>query len=332
LKSDARDQGLAVLKSLKVLFWILVATASGNAMAQAITFPSSIRVVVPFAVGGGADAFARAVAAQLGKRLGVTVYVENRAGAGSLIGSASVAKSPADGSTLLFSSSSVVTAVATSKKPTFDFENDLVPVAIVCDSPLLVGVSATSAIKTPADLVTIARANPDTVTYGSSGVGGLSHLTGALLEDAAKIHMLHIPYKGSTPALLDVAAGAVDMTFGSYSALAAQLASGRVVAIAVTTLEPSPSFPGLPTMATVVPGYSASVWYGLFAPAKTPPGMVRRLNAEIVEIAKSPELRPLIKSEGASLVSSPPQELSRRMRVEYATWKKLATEKHLVAE
>ncbi len=321
-----------MLRSLKVLLSILVATAGQAAMAQAVTFPSTIRMIVPFAAGGGADVFARAVATQLGQRLGVTVYVENRVGAGSLVGSTAVAKAPADGSTLLFSSSSVITAAATSKKPTFDFETELVPVAVVCDSPLLVGVSAASGIKSPADLVAMARAKPEKLTFGSSGVGGLSHLAAALLEDAAKIHMRHIPYKGSTPALLDVAAGTIDMTFGSYSALASQLQTGRVIAIAVTTPQPSPAFPGLPTLASVAPGYNVGIWYGLLAPAKTPPAMVQRLNAEIIEIAKSPELAPLIKSEGASLVSSGPDELSRRMRAEYATWKKLATDKHLMVE
>ncbi len=321
-----------MLKSLLTIFAMLCAFAVTPAAAQQPAWPGTVRLIVPFAAGGGTDAFARAIAAQLGPRLGVTVIVENRAGAGSLIGSAAVAKGPADGSQLLFTSSSLVTATATSRNAQFDVLRDLVPVAFAVDAPLLVALSAKSGIRSPSELVAAARARPDELTFASAGIGSLTQLAEELLLDAAKIRMRHIPYKGTAPALLDVATGTVDLTIGSYSALVAQFQSGRVIPIAVTTLAASAAFPNLPTMASSAPGYNVSIWYGMFAPAGLPAPMVQRLHREIVDIARSAELKPMMKDEGGAVVEAGPEELSRRVRDEYALWKKLATEKQLVID
>ena len=321
-----------MLKSLLTIFAMLCAFAVTPAAAQQPAWPGTVRLIVPYAAGGGTDAFARAIAAQLGPRLGVTVIVENRAGAGSLIGSAAVAKGPADGSQLLFTSSSLVTATATSRNAQFDVLRDLVPVAFAVDAPLLVALSAKSGIRSPSELVAAARARPDELTFASAGIGSLTQLAEELLLDAAKIRMRHIPYKGTAPALLDVATGTVDLTIGSYSALVAQVQSGRVIPIAVTTLAASAAFPNLPTMASSAPGYNVSIWYGMFAPAGLPAPMVQRLHREIVDIARSAELKPMMKDEGGAVVEAGPEELSRRVRDEYALWKKLATEKQLVID
>lgn len=325
-------RGRPVPRSLLMFLATLCLFAATTAIAQQPAWPGTVRLIVPFAAGGGTDAFARAIAAQLGPRLGVNVIVENRAGAGSLIGSAAVAKGPADGSQLLFTSSSLVTATATSRNAQFDVQKDLVPVAFAVEAPLLVALSAKSGIRSPADLVAAARARPDELTYASAGVGSLTQLAEELLLDAARIKMRHIPYKGSAPALIDVAAGTVDMTIGSYSALVSQFQSGRVIPIAVTTLAASPAFPNLPTMASSAPGYNVGIWYGLFAPAGLPAPMIRRLHREIVDIAKSAELKPMMKDEGGAAVEAEPEELARRVRDEYAMWKKLAAEKQLVTD
>ena len=206
------------------------------------------------------------------------------------------------------------------------------PVAFAVDAPLLVALSAKSGIRSPSELVAAARARPDELTFASAGIGSLTQLAEELLLDAAKIRMRHIPYKGTAPALLDVATGTVDLTIGSYSALVAQFQSGRVIPIAVTTLAASAAFPNLPTMASSAPGYNVSIWYGMFAPAGLPAPMVQRLHREIVDIARSAELKPMMKDEGGAVVEAGPEELSRRVRDEYALWKKLATEKQLVID
>jgi len=291
-----------------------------------------VRLVVPFSAGAGTDVLARAVAAQLGPRLGTNVIVENRVGASGLIGSSALAKAPRDGSTLLFTSSSLITTAATAKSMTFDVIADLVPVAIVADGPMLVGMSLKSGIRTPAELVATARMKPGALTSSSGGVGTAGHMAAELLNDSAKIHMLHIPYKGAAPALVDVAAGEVDMLIASYSTLAPQIKSGRVIPIAVTSPYPSPTYPGIQTMASAAPGYRSGIWYGMFAPSGLHASLIQRLNREVNEIANTPEVRALTQGDGAVPMVMTPEEHGRRIVEEYATWKRLAVEKNIVAE
>lgn len=318
-------------------FMALVSTltllaAAPNVLAQQTPFPPTVRMIVPFAPGAGTDAMARAVAAQLGPRIGSTVIIDNRGGASGQIGTASVAKGPKDGSILLFTSSSVITTAATARGLPYDLMTDLVPLSIVADGPMLVGVSAKSGIKTPAELIAAARAKPDGLMSSSGGVGSVGHLAAELLNEAGKIQMRHIPYKGAAPALVDLAAGTVDMLIASYSTLASQIKSGRVLPIAVTSQQPSATYPGVPPMATAAPGYNVGIWYGAFGPSGLPADMVQRLNREMNEIAKSPELRKLTEADGALPLSAGPEELSRRVRDDYAMWKRLATQKNIVVE
>ncbi|WP_309969298.1 tripartite tricarboxylate transporter substrate-binding protein [Variovorax guangxiensis] len=305
---------------------------SHAALAQRPDVPPLIKVVVPFAAGGGSDVIARAVSKQLAQRLGTSVIVENRPGGGGVVGATVVAKAPKDGSVLLFHSTSLVTGIATSKKPPFDVTTDLLPVAIVSEGPMLIGVSASSGFKTPQDLVNAARANPQAVTYGSPGIGSIGHLGVELLVDAANVQLRHIPYAGTAPALIDVAAGRVDMTIGSYSALVSQLSSGRVIPIAVTSAKPNPSYPDLPPMASAAPGYNANIWYALFAPAGVPKALMQRLNREASEAARSGEVQALLKPDGGAPVSGTLDELAQRVREDFAIWKRLATEKHITVE
>jgi tripartite-type tricarboxylate transporter receptor subunit TctC len=302
------------------------------AFAQPVTFPSNVRLVVPFAAGAGTDVLARAVAAQLGPRLGANVIVDNRVGASGLIGSGAVAKGPRDGSMLLFTSSSLTTTAATAKIISFDMNADLVPVAIVADGPMLVAVSSKSGIKTPAELVAAARAKPGGMTSSSGGIGTVGHMAAELLNDSAKIQMLHIPYKGAAPALMDLAAGTVDLLIASYSTLASQIKSGRVIPIAVTSLQASAAYPGMPTMASAAPGYNTGIWYGMFAPAGLPAPMLQRLNREVNEIANTLEIRAITQGDGALPLAMTPEELSRRVHDDYAIWKRLAAEKNIVTE
>ena len=324
-------QSLATLFSTVALLG-LVPIAAAQPAAPSPTRPSVVRIVVPFTPGASTDLIARAVAAQLGPRLAANVIVENRPGASGLIGAGAVAKGPRDGSMLLVSSSSLVTTAATKPNMPFDVIAELMPIAMLGEGPMVVAVASSTAIKSPADLVAAARAKPDTVTHGSGGIGTIAHMAVELFNDAAKVQMRHIPYKGAAPALADLSAGTIDMMTASYTTLAPGIRSGRARLIGVTSSEPNPTYPGLPTMATVAPGFEASLWVAVFAPAGTPVAVAQRLNREINEIAKEKALRDYMQADGASPRELTLEELAPRVRETYLTWKKLAAAKNIVAD
>lgn len=301
-------------------------------LAQNAPIPPLIRVVVPFSPGAGTDVLARAVAAQLGARLGTSVIVENRAGAAGMLGAADVAKGQRNGSVLLFHNSSLVTSAAASRKLPFDVLRDLVPVAMVADATLLVGVSAQAGVRTPEQLVAAARAKPGGITAGSPGVGTVTHMATELLASTARIDIRHVPYKGAAPALVDVAAGMIDMLIGTYSSLAPQIKSGRVTPIGVTSAQPNPAYPGLPSMGSIAPGYTVGAWFAMFAPAGTPAELVHRLNQEINAISMSGEVRELVQADGATPVALSPEAVAHRVRQDHAMWTRLAREKQIVLE
>lgn len=303
-----------------------------HALAQPPAVPPVVRMVVPFAAGASTDVIARAVAYQLGPRLGTTVVVENRPGGSGMIGASAVARSPNDGSSLLFVSVSLLSAAATMKAAPVDVLHDLVPVSILAEGPLVIAVSSKSDIKTPADLIAAARAKPNELTHGSGGVGTIAHLAGELLNETAKIQIRHIPYKGASPAVTDMIGGRIDAMFAVKTTFASQVDAGRARLIAVTSLRPSPAFPGLPTVASVVPGYEVNLWTAVFAPAGTSAALVQRLNHEINEIAKSKQIRELMQSDGALPLALTPAEASARVESAYATWKRLAVAKKIVLE
>lgn len=249
-----------------------------------------------------------------------------------MIGASAVARSPNDGSSLLFVSVSLLSAAATMKAAPVDVLHDLVPVSILAEGPLVIAVSSKSDIKTPADLIAAARAKPNELTHGSGGVGTIAHLAGELLNETAKIQIRHIPYKGASPAVTDMIGGRIDAMFAVKTTFASQVDAGRARLIAVTSLRPSPAFPGLPTVASVVPGYEVNLWTAVFAPAGTSAALVQRLNHEINEIAKSKQIRELMQSDGALPLALTPAEASARVESAYATWKRLAVAKKIVLE
>jgi len=291
--------------------------------------PALVRLVVPFPPGGSNDVIARAMAPQLAKRLGTNVIVENKGGAAGVIGSDAVAKAPADGSYLLLTSSTFLTTAATQAKLPYDPIAAFVPVAMVAEGPLLVAVPAEKPIKTPAELVAAARARPGALNYGTAGVGSLAHLATELLNGAANIQMTHVPYKGAGPALIDLAAGQIDVMISNYSSLVPQMKSGKVRAIAVTSPKPSPAFPDLPPLWAAVPGYAIDIWVTVFAPAGTPAPLVERLNKEINEISASPELRTFLDPDGALPVALTPAAITARLKQELAQLKKIAAERKI---
>jgi tripartite-type tricarboxylate transporter receptor subunit TctC len=294
--------------------------------------PPLIKIVVPFTTGGSTDVLARSVARDLAPRLGTTVIVENRPGAGSLIGADAVAKAPKDGSVLLFTTASTITAAATTRHVPFDVNADLQPIALLGEGAMVVAVSTQTGFKNPSDLVAAARAKPDALTYASSGVGTIAHLTAELINDAAKIQTRHIPYKGTSQAMTDLATGTVDFTVATYTSLIAQIQGGRVRVIGVTTSQPNPSFPGVLPMASAVPGFNVSTWVAMFAPAGAPPALVQRLNREINEVAKNKVVVDQLASDGMSHQSISPQELASKVRDTYTLWKGVATAKKIVVD
>jgi tripartite-type tricarboxylate transporter receptor subunit TctC len=320
-----------MIKRLSTLLtsFALLATASA---VQAQQFPPIVKMVVPFAAGASTDVAARAIAQQLGTRLGVSVIVENRAGASGMIGSAFVARGPKDGSQLLFTSTSTITTAATTRNAPIDVTADIVPVALVYEAPLIAVVPTNSPIKTPQDLVAAARAKPDQLVHGSAGVGTIAHLMAELFNDTAKVQLRHIPYKGASAAIPDLLTGTLDLMFAVNSTFGGNIKSGSMRIIGVGSEKPHPSFPGVPTLNTVAPGFAVSLWTGVFVPAGTPPAIIQRLNQEINEIAKSKDLKELLLSDGATPLALTPAEASSKVRDSYAMWKRVATSRNVILD
>jgi tripartite-type tricarboxylate transporter receptor subunit TctC len=312
---------------IRVFFFLGAVLASFAALAQEI--PPLLRIVVPFPPGGSNDVIARAIAPQLAKRLGNNVIVENKGGAAGVIGSDAVAKAPRDGSHLLLTSSTFVTTAATQAKLPYDPIAAFVPVAMVAEGPLLVAVPASMPIKSSAELLAAARAKPGALNYGTAGVGSVAHLATELLNGAAKVQMTHVPYKGAANALLDLAAGQINLMISNYSSIVPQIRAGKVRPIAVTSAKPSPAFPDLPPLAQAVPGYAIEIWVTVFAPAGTPMPLVERLNREINQISASPELRTFLDPDGAQPVALSPAALAARIKGDLAQLKRIAAERKI---
>ena len=294
--------------------------------------PKLIRIVVPFAPGGSNDVIARALAVPLGKRLDIPVIVENKPGAAGVVGADFVAKAPRDGSVLLLTSSSFLTAAATQTQLPYDPIAAFTPVAMVGRGPMLLVVSATTPYKTPADVVAAARAKPGVLNYGTAGVGSIAHLSTELLDDSAKIQMTHVPYKGASLAAVDLASGQIQVMVSNYSTIAPLMKAGKIKALAITSNKPHAAFPDLPPLASVAPGFNVDIWVGVFAPAGTPAAIVDRLNREINAIAASPDLAPVLEPDGTLPEAISSAVFAGRIKDELAQWKQIATEHKIVAE
>lgn len=306
--------------------------AAALASAQEPEIPKLMRIVVPFSPGGSNDQIARAIAPALAKRLGTSVIVENKPGAGGVIGSDAVAKATPDGSMLLLSSSSFLTAAATQPRTPFDPVASFAPVSMIAEGPLLLAVSATSPHRSTQSLLAAARDKPGTVSYASSGVGSVAQLATELLAADAQLQLLHVPYKGAANALLDLVAGQVAFMLSNYSSLAPQIKAGKVRPLAVTSPEKSDIFPDLPPLSASVPGFAIEIWVGVLAPAGTPQALVQRLNRELNEISLSPDVRTLLDPDGARPATMAPADYAKRIETDFARWKRIATERSIVIE
>jgi tripartite-type tricarboxylate transporter receptor subunit TctC len=292
--------------------------------SQALYPERALRIVVPFAPGGGTDVVARTLAQEMARDLGVSVIIENKPGAGTIIGTQAVAVSAADGYTLLMATFSHAVNSSLSPNLPYDPHRDFAPVAMIARSFNIVVVNPKSAIQSIADLIAAAGANPDKLTFGTFGVGTSAHLAGELFKDLAKVNLTAVPYKGAAPAITDLIGGQIDVMFTTVASAASLVESGQLRAIAVTSAERSPAFPRLPTVAEAgVPGYSAESWYGLFAPAGTSAAIIERLNQSAAAAVQSDGFRKLGANEGLVLIARPPEELDRYVRSEEQRWRRV---------
>jgi tripartite-type tricarboxylate transporter receptor subunit TctC len=302
--------------------WPLAGLSSSDAMAL---YPERIiRLVVPFAPGGGTDVVARTLAQDMGKDLGVTILIENKPGAGTIIGTQSVATSRPDGYTLLMGTFSHAVNPSLNTKLPYDPHRDFAAVALVARSFNVVVVNPKSPIRSIADLIAAAKASPGKLSYGTFGTGTSAHLAGELFKDMAKVDLTTVPYKGAAPAITDLIGGQIDVMFTTVASAASLVENGQLRAIAVTSAERSPAFPQLPTVAEAgVPGYTAESWYGLFAPAGTAADVINRLNKAAAVAVQSEAFKKLGVNEGLVVVARPPEELDGYVRSEEGRWRKV---------
>ena len=293
-----------------------------------------IRMVVPFPAGGPTDVVARTIAPRLAEALGQQVVIDNRAGAGGVNGTEQVAKAPADGYTLLMGTIGGL-AVAMSLQPNrgYDTLRDLAPITQSVFVTNVLALHPSVPAKSVKELLAIARARPGRLNYGSSGPGTSPHLAGELLKMMGKVDIVHIPYKGSAPALTAMLSGEVDFNFENTLIVLPHIKSGKVRPIAVTGAQRSKLMPELPTIAEDgLPGYSASGWYGMVAPAATPRDIINRLNAETVRILRMPDIVERLSGLGAESAANTPEQFSAFIRSEIDKWAKLVKSANMKAD
>ena len=316
---------LPVLRRLACLaatFVLAVCTAS--AFAQA--FPNRpVRLVVPFPAGGTTDILARAIAEKLSSALGQQFVVDNRPGAGGNIGADIVAKAAPDGYTLLMGTvgTHAINPSLYAKMP-YDAMKDFAPVILVAGVPNVLVVNPEVPVKTVSDLIALAKAKPGTINFASSGNGTSIHLSGELFKSMTGVQMSHDPYKGSAPALTDLIGGQVQLMFDNLPSALPFIKGGKLRAVAVTSSKRAPALPDLPTIAeSGVPGFEASSWFGILAPAATPKDIIAKINAEANKALQSPEMKEKLLSQGAEAVGNTPEHFAEYIRNETLKWAKV---------
>lgn len=288
---------------LRILSILLAALFTSTIPAKSDSnYPSRpITMIVPYATGGTAEFFARVLAQNLAPILNQQIIVDPRPGAGGNLGSALVAKAEGDGYTLLLgtSGSNAINPTLFASLP-YDARKDLTLVATVANTANVFVTSAENNFKSISDLVAFARKNPGKLTYASSGIGSVLHLSGAELDHLANIQSLHIPYKGTSPALIDVIAGRVDYMIANAPSVVSMVNAGKLRALAVTGKEPVDAFPGVPTVAQTIPNYDLTSWFAVFTPSSTPPSIIQKLNAEINKVLRKDSVKELFRTQGAT--------------------------------
>ena len=318
-------------RTISCLAAIICAGAAGNALSQA--YPSKpIRIVAPFAPGGGTDLIARVAAQKMSEALGQQTVVDNRPGAGGVLGAELGAKSPPDGYTFTLIAGSYAVNPSLFKL-TFDPLNDITPVIQLSQGPFLVVVHPSLPVKNIKELIALAKAKPAQLTFASSGAGSITQLATELFADMAGIKMIHIPYKGTGPALTDTMAGQVQMLFGSVGATLPQMSSGRLRAIAVTTAKRIAAAPDVPTIAeSGVKGYEVILWHGLIAPKALPKPILDRVNGELNKALKTKEMLDRLAGDGVSAAGGTPEQFAALIKKDIEVWRAVVKKAGVKAE
>lgn len=294
--------------------------------AAAPAYPDKpVRVVVPAAAGGALDVVARQLMQKLAEATSAQFIVDNRGGAAGAIGADSVARAPADGYTLMFSSSSVLSINPhLGAKTPYDVLRDFSPVILIGYAPNVLAVHPSMPAFTVKELIAIAKARPGTLAFASNGAGTLSHLTAALFMQQARIDMLHVPYKGAAPAVIATAAGEVPLIFTAYPSVTVQMQAGKLRLLAVTSAKRSAALPAIPTVAeAALPGFESTQWWGLYGPAGSPAEIIARLNRELNSILATADTRKRLAAEGAEPAGGSPPELAAYHKTDYDRWGKV---------
>ena len=310
------------MKMLCVLLGLIACSMGLAPHVNAQSYPSRvIRLVSPYAPGGGTDLLARTIGQKLAEVLRYSVVVDNRPGAGGIIGTEFVAKAPPDGYTIMLASPSpIVVAPHLVKNLPYDPFKDLAPITLIAIVPAIMAVHPSLPARTVKEFIQLAKSRAGELTYSSSGNGGTGHLAGALFDLKTGTKMIHVPYKGTGPATTALIAGEVSLSFGEAIALLPHVKSGRLRALAVTSLKRSSILPELPALAETIPGYTAGPWYGLLAPVKTPSEIIARLNREVVNILRMPDVKAGLTSVGAEPVGNTPNEFALVLKEETERW------------
>ena len=321
------------MKSLIAILAAVVALAASFQANAADAYPSkTIRLIIPFPPGGSNDVVGRVIATQLGERLGQQVVVDNRGGAGGVIGTEMAAKAAPDGYTLLFISSAFAANSSLYKLP-YDPVKAFVPIAMIAAGPNVLAVAPSLAVNSLKDLLAMARAKPGQLNYASAGVGSFQHLGSALFVSLAKVNIVHVPFKGGGPAMVDVIAGNTQVMLGSLVQTLPQIKAGKLKALGVGGTKRSPTMPDVPTIAEAgVPGYEAVNWWGIISPAGTPAAIVSRIHKELGVIAQSPEMQKRFEAEAVEAVQMSTPEFTQYIERETVKWARVVKEAGIKAE
>jgi tripartite-type tricarboxylate transporter receptor subunit TctC len=310
------------MRPIRIMQFLLAAAMLAPVLARSADYPAKpIRLIVPFAVGGTSDILARLIAQPLGERLGQSVIVDNRPGAGSNVGNELAAHSAPDGYTLLLGTPATASNPALYRQLNYDPTKDLVPVSLLAIIPMVLVVNPSLPVHSVWELIDYAKAHPNTLNFGSSGNGGMGHLTGEMFKTKTDVLMTHVPYRGNGPALTDLMAGTLSLAFSDVAGAMPHIVDGKLRPLATTTRERSKALPDVPTMAQAgVPEFVVSSWFGVFAPAGTPQPIVDRLSRDLAAIVRSPALADKLLALGAEPVGNTPAQFAQFFKGEVTMW------------
>ena len=310
-----------ILASAKTAFTALVLFVGCAAHAQT-TSNQPITLIIPYPPGGSADMLARPILPELQKKLGQTIVLDSKAGAGGTIATQALARAKPDGNTILMVLTAHAINDALYPSLPYNTRKDFAPVSLVATLPLLVAAPLTTPVNTIPELIAYAKANPDKLSYASAGNGNTSHLAVEVFKSKTGTQMVHIPYKGSGPAVIAMLGGEVSLMFDSISTSYQQVKAGKLKAIAVTGAKRTEILPNVPTVAETLPGFEVNVWYGILAPAGTPSATIDRLNKAFTDVARDPKIREQLASNGYQMVGSTPAEFGKHIEAELQMWNK----------